>query len=185
MKKTKEEEINIKQIDKCLPQIHCQKCGFFSCLPYAKAIVKKKANIYKCEPGGSKAVEKICEITGEIVVRANVKDAPPELVYIDPEACIGCTLCIQKCPVDAIAGAEGFLHTVIVDECNGCGFCVSSCPVDCITEKKRTKDNPWTNTKASISKTKFYEKRARNKNLRLETDEKRISALKQLLLRED
>ena len=90
-------------------------------------------------------------------------------------------MCIQKCPVDAVAGAEGFLHTVIVDECNGCGFCVSSCPVDCITEKKRTKDNPWTNTKASISKTKFYEKRARNKNLRLETDEKRISALKQLL----
>ena len=179
------EEITIEKIDGCLPQIHCQKCGFFSCLPYAKAIVKKKASIYKCEPGGSKVVEKLGEITGEKIVKANIKDAPPELVYINPEACIGCALCIQKCPVDAIAGAEGFLHTVIVDECNGCGFCVSSCPVDCITEKKRTKDNPWTNTKASISKTKFYEKRARNKNLRLKTDEKRISALKRLLLRED
>ena len=185
MSRTKEKDSVIQQIDKCLPQTHCQKCGFISCLPYAKAIVKKKTNIYKCEPGGSKVVEKLGEITGEKIVKANIKEAPPELVYINPEACIGCTLCIQKCPVDAIAGAEGFLHTVIVDECNGSGFCVSSCPVDCITEKKRTKDNPWTNTKASISKTKFYEKRVRNKNLRLETDEKRISALKQLLLRED
>ena len=185
MRGTKEETKVIDQIDNCLPQIHCQKCGFVSCLPYAKAIVKKKTSIYKCEPGGSKVVEKLGEITGEKIVRANIKEAPPELVYINPEACIGCTLCIQKCPVDAIAGAEGFLHTVIVDECNGCGFCVSSCPVDCITEKKRTKDNPWTNTKASISKTKFYEKRVRNKNLRLETDEKRISALKQLLLKGD
>ena len=185
MRGTKEEAIVIEQIDKCLPQIHCQKCGFFSCLPYAKAIVKKKASIYKCEPGGSKVVEKLGKITGEKIVKANIKDAPPELVYINPEACIGCALCIQKCPVDAIAGAEGYLHTVIIDECNGCDICVSSCPVDCITEKKRTKDNPWTNTKASISKTKFYEKRARNKNLRLKTDEKRISALKQLLLRED
>ncbi|MDA9688993.1 RnfABCDGE type electron transport complex subunit B [Betaproteobacteria bacterium] len=185
MKRTKGEDLIIKQIDKCLPQIHCQKCGFFSCLPYAKAIVKKKANIYKCEPGGSKVVEKIGEITGERVIRANVKDAPPELVYIDPEACIGCTLCIQKCPVDAIAGAEGFLHTVIVDECNGCGFCVSSCPVDCISEKKRTKDNPWNNTKASISKTMFYEKRARTRERRLEADEKRLGALKELLFRDD
>ena len=185
MRRTKEQDLTTQQIDKCLPQTHCQKCGFVSCLPYAKAIVKKKTNIYKCEPGGSEVVEKLGEITGEKIVRANIKEAPPELVYINPEACIGCTLCIQKCPVDAIAGAEGFLHTVIVDECNGCGFCVSSCPVDCITEKKRTKDNPWTNTKASISKTKFYEKRARNKKLRRETDEKRISALKQLLLRED
>ena len=185
MRRAKEKDLVIQQIDKCLPQTHCQKCGFVSCLPYAKAIVKKKTNIYKCEPGGSKVVEKLGEITGEKIIRANIKEALPELVFINPEACIGCTLCIQKCPVDAIAGAEGFLHTVIVDECNGCGFCVSSCPVDCITEKKRTEDNPWNNTKASISKKKFYEKRARIKNLRRETDEKRIIAIKQLLLRED
>ena len=185
MRGTKEDTIVIEQIDKCLPQTHCQKCGFVSCLPYAKAIVKKKTSIYKCEPGGSKVVEKLGEITGEKIVRANIKDAPPELVYINPEACIGCTICIQKCPVDAIAGAEGFLHTVIVDECNGCGICVSSCPVDCITEKKRTKDNPWTDAKANISKTRFYEKRARKKQLRLEADEERLETLKQLLFREE
>ena len=184
MRGTKEDTIVIEQIDKCLPQIHCQKCGFVSCLPYAKAIVKKKTSIYKCEPGGSKVVEKLGEITGEKIVRANIKDAPPELVYINPEACIGCTICIQKCPVDAIAGAEGFLHTVIVDECNGCGICISSCPVDCITEKKRTKDNPWTDAKANISKTRFYEKRARKKKLRLEADEERLDALKLLLFRD-
>ena len=185
MRRAKEEEVVIKQIDKCLPQTHCRKCGFVSCLPYAKAIVKKKSNIYKCEPGGSKVVKKIGEITGEKIVKANIKDAPPELVYINPEACIGCALCMQKCPVDAIAGAEGFLHTVIVDECNGCGLCVSSCPVDCITEKKRTNDNPWTNTKASISKKRFYQKRVRNKELRLEAEEKCLGALRQLLFKED
>jgi electron transport complex protein RnfB len=154
-------------------------------LPYAKAIVKKKTDIYKCEPGGANVVEKIGEITGEKIIRANIKDAPPELVYINPEACIGCTLCIQKCPVDAIAGAEGYLHTVIIDECNGCGFCVSACPVDCITENKRTKDNPWTAIKASISRTRFYEKRARSKKMRLETGDKRLSTLKQLLFKEE
>ena len=124
-------------------------------------------------------------IPGEKIVKANIKEVPPELVYINPEACIGCTICIHECPVDAIAGAEGFLHTVIVDECNGCGICVSSCPVDCITEKKRTKDNPWTDAKANFSKTRFYEKRARKKELRLEADEKRLDILKQLLFREE
>ena len=86
MSGTKEEASFIEQIDKCLPQIHCQKCGFVSCLPYAKAIVKKKTNIYKCEPGGSKVVQKLGDITGEKIVRANIKDTPPELVYINPEA---------------------------------------------------------------------------------------------------
>ena len=127
----------------------------------------------------------IGEITGEKIIRANIKDVPPELVYINPEACIGCTICIQKCPVDAIAGAEGFLHTVIVDECNGCGICVSSCPVDCITEKKRTKDNPWTDAKANMSKTRFYEKKAREKKLRIEAGEERLDTLKELLFREE
>ena len=185
MRAKKEEGKVIEQLDKCLPQIHCQKCGFVSCLPYAKAIVKKKTDIYKCEPGGAKVVEKLAEITGERVVGANIKDPPPQLVYINPEACIGCALCMQECPVDAIAGAEGYLHTVIVDECNGCGFCVSSCPVDCITEKKRAENNPWTNAKAEMSKTMFYEKRARKKEPRPEDEKKRIDTLKQVLFRED
>ena len=92
---------------------------------------------------------------------------------------------MQECPVDAIAGAEGYLHTVIVDECNGCGFCVSSCPVDCITEKKRPENNPWTNAKAEMSKTMFYEKRARDREPRPEDEKERIDTLKQILLRED
>ena len=121
MRRTKEKESVIHQIDKCLPQTHCQKCGFVSCLPYAKAIVKKRlifTSVNQAVLSGRKTWR---NYRGKIV-RANIKEAPPELVYINPEACIGCTLCIQKCPVDAIAGAEGFLHTVIVDECNGCGF---------------------------------------------------------------
>ena len=132
--------------------------GLFLAYPTQKLSLKKRLTFTSVNQAVLKWSKKLGEITGEKIVRANIKDTPPELVYINPEACIGCALCIQKCPVDAIAGAEGFLHTVIVDECNGCGLCVSSCPVDCITEKKRTKDNPWTNTKASISKTKFYEK---------------------------
>ena len=94
---------------------------FVSCLPYAKAIVKKRLTFTSVNQAVLKW-SKTWRDYREKIVRANIKDAPPELVYINPEACIGCTLCIQKCPVDAIAGAEGFLHTVIVDECNGCGF---------------------------------------------------------------
>ena len=136
---------------------------FLAC-PTQKLSLKKRLTFTSVNQAVLKWFKNLETLPGKKLSEPILKIAPPELVYINPEACIGCTLCIQKCPVDAIAGAEGFLHTVIVDECNGCGICVSSCPVDCITEKKRTKDNPWTNTKASISKTRFYEKRARKKN---------------------
>tara|TARA_B100000575_G_scaffold289474_1_gene291304 strand:+ start:1459 stop:2010 length:552 start_codon:yes stop_codon:yes gene_type:complete len=183
VKNLKDNEIAIQEIDKCLPQTHCQKCGFVSCMPYAKAIVKKKTTIYKCEPGGTKVVEKIAKITEEEIVKTNIKEIPPELVYVNPEACIGCALCLPKCPVDAIAGAEGFLHTVIVDECNGCGLCIDSCPVDCIVEKKRPTHIPWTDIKAENSKRKFYEKKARDKKYKLENRQDNLEHLKRLLFK--
>ena len=180
----KDENSTITEIDECLPQTHCRKCGFISCLPYAKAVVKKKTTIYKCEPGGTRVVANLARITGEEVVQNQIKDKPPEIVYINPDSCIGCALCLPKCPIDAISGAEGFLHTIIVDECSGCLLCVDSCPVDCITEKKREKDNPWTALKSQISKSRFYEKRERTKKILPKKKEDRLENVRRILFKE-
>ena len=58
---------------------------------------------------------------------------PPAVAVIAEELCIGCTLCIEACPVDAIVGASRLMHTVIARDCIGCELCVPPCPVDCIS----------------------------------------------------
>ena len=128
-------EAYVERIDATLPQTQCQRCGYPGCRPYAEAIAGGEATINRCPPGGAEGVRVLARITGQPVVPLDPDcgvEVPPRIALIDEDACIGCTKCIQACPVDAIAGASKLMHTVIADLCTGCGLCLPPCPVDCI-----------------------------------------------------
>jgi len=126
----------IEKIDAILPQTQCRKCGFTGCRPYAEAIVEGRADINQCPPGGQQGLEKIAELLGVPAKSLDTTHGFPRsnqvVAWIDEHLCIGCTFCIQSCPVDAIVGAAKQMHTVIADECTGCDLCVAPCPMDCI-----------------------------------------------------
>lgn len=123
----------IQQIDALLPQTQCGKCGHPGCKPYAKGIAQGEA-INKCPPGGTETIAALANLLSITVIALDTErgNAPAQVAYIREAECIGCTKCIQACPVDAILGAAKLMHTVIVDECTGCDLCVAPCPVDCI-----------------------------------------------------
>ena len=124
----------VEQIDAVLPQTQCGQCGFAGCRPYAEAIAAGEAEINLCPPGGANGIAALADVLGReppAATRTEV-DPPRLLAVIDEQNCIGCTLCIQACPVDAILGAAKHMHTVIARECTGCALCVAPCPVDCI-----------------------------------------------------
>jgi electron transport complex protein RnfB len=128
--------ITIDAIDAVLPQTQCMQCGYAGCLPYAEAIAGGSARINQCPPGGDAGIHALAALTGlayEPLNPAHGAHLPRVLAVIDEAQCIGCTICIQKCPVDAILGAAKVMHTVIASECTGCELCVAPCPVDCIT----------------------------------------------------
>ena len=123
------------RIEDVLPQTQCTKCGYPACRPYAEAIANGTAAHNQCPPGGAEGVARIAVVLGKPVIPLNpvngIERERPVAV-IDEGACIGCTLCIQACPVDAIVGAAKQMHTVIASLCTGCDLCVPPCPVDCI-----------------------------------------------------
>jgi electron transport complex protein RnfB len=123
----------IQRIDALLPQTQCGKCGHPGCKPYAEGIASGEP-INKCPPGGSETINALAELLKVPVLELDVSrgSAPAQIAYIREAECIGCTKCIQACPVDAIVGAAKLMHTVIIDECTGCDLCVAPCPVDCI-----------------------------------------------------
>lgn len=122
-----------EKIDAVLPQSQCGQCGYPGCKPYAEAIVNGDI-ITKCVPGGRPTVVKIAEIMGVDVPPMDGIEEPPEMVaFIDENMCIGCTKCIQACPVDAIIGSNKMMHTIIPDLCTGCELCVAPCPTNCIS----------------------------------------------------
>ena len=125
----------VDRLDALLPQTQCTRCGYPICRDYARAIAAGEAAINRCPPGGEDGIAAMAALLG---ISAPPLDpdfgvaAPPTLAVIDEDVCIGCTKCIQACPVDAIVGAGKLMHTVIADECTGCELCVPACPVDCI-----------------------------------------------------
>ncbi|ABA76246.1 MULTISPECIES: electron transport complex subunit RsxB [Pseudomonas] len=123
----------IQRIDALLPQTQCGKCGHPGCKPYAEGIADGEP-INKCPPGGDETIAALAELLKIPVLELDISrgSAPPQVAYIREAECIGCTKCIQACPIDAIVGAAKLMHTVIIDECTGCDLCVAPCPVDCI-----------------------------------------------------
>lgn len=124
----------VAQINAALPQTQCGQCGYPGCRPYAEAVAAGEAH-NKCAPGGHATVIVLADLLAREVLPldpAHGAEVPPRVAYIREAECIGCTKCIQACPVDAILGASQYMHTVIQAECTGCDLCVDPCPVDCI-----------------------------------------------------
>ena len=125
----------VNQIDALLPQTQCGQCTFPGCRPYAEAIAAGKADINQCPPGGEATIQALADLLGvdpKPLNEEHGEHAEKTVAIIDEQTCIGCTLCIQACPVDAILGSAKQMHTVIADECTGCKLCLPPCPVDCI-----------------------------------------------------
>lgn len=123
------------RIEALLPQTQCRRCGYDGCRPYAEAVAADEADIDQCPPGGEDTVIMLAGLLGRAPKPLNTaygEHKPPLRAIIDEQACIGCTKCIQACPVDAILGAPKLMHTVIAAECTGCELCIRPCPVDCI-----------------------------------------------------
>ena len=122
----------VEKIEAILPQTQCGQCGYPGCKPYAEAIAAGEADINRCPPGGQEGVAKLADLLGREIKPLDAEEKPKQLAIIDEQTCIGCTLCIQACPVDAIVGAAKQMHTVVASLCTGCELCVKPCPVECI-----------------------------------------------------
>ena len=129
----------VNEIDALLPQTQCAQCGYPGCKPYAEAIANDEADINQCPPGGMDGVQALADLLGREVIPLNpengtVEDGLPGIAVINESTCIGCTKCVQICPVDAIVGSAKHIHNVINEYCTGCELCLPPlCPVqDCI-----------------------------------------------------
>lgn len=134
----------VEKIDQLLPQTQCGQCGHPGCKPYAEAIAAGEA-INLCPPGGESTIQALADLLGREPLPLDAEDTSSSIkrvAYIREDECIGCTKCIQACPVDAILGAAKLMHTVIADECTGCDLCVEPCPVDCIDMLPVTSNQP-------------------------------------------
>ncbi|BBF84315.1 electron transport complex protein RnfB [Aquitalea magnusonii] len=135
-----------QRIDAILPQTQCGQCGHAGCQPYADALAKGEDRINRCPPGGEEGIRKLAALL-QVDYLPFDADAPAQkpkaVALIDERTCIGCTLCIQACPVDAILGSAKQMHTVLADECTGCELCLAPCPVDCISMRPATPPQDW------------------------------------------
>jgi electron transport complex protein RnfB len=126
----------VEALNDALPQTQCTRCGYPDCRAYAEAMARGEAEINQCPPGGAEGVARLSQLTGRPALPlnpANGREGPRQLAVIDEAWCIGCTLCLKVCPVDAIVGATKRMHTVVDPLCTGCELCIPVCPVDCIS----------------------------------------------------
>ena len=127
--------LQVATLHALLPQTQCQRCGYPDCAAYAAAIVDDGVPINQCPPGGVQGIERLATATGRPVIPLNPEFGQSQertMAFIDEDWCIGCTLCIKACPVDAIVGSSKSMHTIIESACTGCELCIPACPVDCI-----------------------------------------------------
>src|SRR5690606_7137314 len=135
----------VDQINALLPQTQCTRCGYQGCKPYAEALASGDA-INKCPPGGAATIRALAELLHTEPLTLDPEhgfEGPRTVAFIREAECIGCTKCIQACPVDAIVGSARQMHTVLANECTGCDLCVAPCPVDCI-DMLPLEDPPYT-----------------------------------------
>lgn len=155
------------RIDALLPQTQCTKCGFDGCRPYAEAMARGEASINRCPPGGDAGIEALAQLLEQdpLPLDPACGSTPAELhvARIEEAHCIGCTLCIQACPVDAIVGANQLMHTVVPDLCTGCERCVAPCPVDCIIMEPAGRT--WTRADADAARRNHLRRQERLERL--------------------
>jgi len=151
-----------------LPQTQCTRCGYPDCEGYAQAIASGAAQINQCPPGGAEGIRRLADITGCLPVPlnpANGSEAPRKVAIIDEDWCIGCTVCVQACPTDAIIGVNKRMHTVVERHCTGCELCVPVCPVDCIgledVTGRHTGWAAWSQPQADEALERYRKRKAR------------------------
>ena len=151
-----------QRINAALPQTQCTRCGYPDCAAYAEAIGSGEADINQCPPGGAEGIVRLAGLTGRPVVPLNPdngSEGPRHLAVIDEAWCIGCTLCLDACPTDAIVGSNKVMHTVIEPYCTGCELCIPVCPVDCISLENlsgsRTGWAAWSEAEAGLARRRY------------------------------
>jgi electron transport complex protein RnfB len=151
-----------------LPQTQCTRCGYPDCAGYAEAMATGEADINRCPPGGLEGITRLAALTGRPVIPLNPEngvEGPRMLAVIDENWCIGCTLCLDACPTDAILGGNKRMHTVIEPYCTGCELCVPVCPVDCISLENETGErtgwNAWSAAQADEALARYESRKAR------------------------
>jgi electron transport complex protein RnfB len=149
-------------VDALLPQTQCTRCGYRDCAAYAGAIARDGAPINRCPPGGATTIDALAALTGTTPLPLDPDCGSPmahAIAVVDEARCIGCTICLQVCPVDAIVGAPRRMHAVLDAWCSGCELCVAPCPVDCI--RMRPASMPWSEADAALARDRHRERERR------------------------
>ena len=168
----------VNQIIEVLPQLQCKKCEYPDCKSYAQSIINKKEKTDKCEPGGPQTQNHIKALLLNHNYQPNEQTKMHEIADIVREECIGCTICIKVCPVDAIVGARHMIHKVLEDQCNGCELCIDECPVNCMSMIKAHQNNwVWPSKQSEDSKNNYYQRLDRLDRIKKDEEENRKKVL--------